>query len=135
MLDITTIYDTNDSIIKERLKIKYHRTSIFNALGCFKDRESNLDKEDIIDKKSRKVRNSQWKSIWKFIIEKYSNKPKKVSCFYLFYYERSTQPEIASVLGCSQEYVNKLLNEMTIEVFKHFKVPVTKVKTMYKRVE
>lgn len=100
-------YYSDDSTNRYFGKLMYHRDDIINILydeSSNKTTEYN-DKTDVYKQKQK---------LWDFVFSTEKNDVNK-NIFYLYYYERKKQSEIAYLCDRTQAYVAKVIRKITIK--------------------
>lgn len=122
--NIKVVYNPEDSEQRENIKMSYYLKDIFDSFNHYVDEDdmlANVEKlEQDSDITSKEFKDNMWKLLWDHILREYGSNSKKLTCFYLYFYERLTQKEIGEILGVTQEYVNRVLKVMSKELSEHF---------------
>lgn len=101
-------YYSDDSITRYLAKLFYHRYDTINILS------NNVDVSTNVDWYNKKQK------IWQYVFEIEKNETNK-NIFYLYFYERKKQAEIAYLCDVTQAYVAKSLKKMVIKLDNYFK--------------
>lgn len=103
-------YYSDDSTNRYIGKLMYHRNDIINILYDSTNVATYDDKTDVYKQKQK---------LWDFVFATEKNDVNK-SIFYLYYYERKKQSEIAYLCDRTQAYVAKVLRKITIKAIDKF---------------
>lgn len=116
--------DDDTSLSRHRSKLYYHRDVIFDyfdlsdidELACSADVLEYLSDRESFDRRKHVL----LEDVWKFFIESEKNLI-NIQIFYLYYFERYTQSEIAKIMHYSQESICITLRRMRLKIVKYFK--------------
>ena len=96
-------YYSDDSMSRYIGKLMYHRNDIINILYGYNEAIEYDDKTDVYKQKQK---------LWDFVFKTEKNDVNK-NIFYLYYYERKKQAEIAYLCDRTQAYVAKVIRKIT----------------------
>ena len=99
-------YYSDDSIARYLGKLTYHKYDVINILS-----NDSVSSTDWYKQKQK---------IWRYVFECEKNNTNK-NIFYLYFYERKKQAEIAYLCEVTQAYVAKSLKKMVIKLDNYFK--------------
>lgn len=99
-------YYSDDSIARYLGKLTYHKYDVINILS-----NDSVNSTDWYKQKQK---------IWRYVFECEKNNTNK-NIFYLYFYERKKQAEIAYLCEVTQAYVAKSLKKMVIKLDNYFK--------------
>ena len=96
-------YYSDDSMSRYIGKLMYHRKDIINLLYNEKEKVEYDDKTDVFKQKQK---------LWDFVFASEKSDVNK-NIFYLYFYERKKQAEIAYLCDRTQAYVAKVIRKIT----------------------
>lgn len=110
--DLEDVY-SDDSVVRFSAKLQYYKDEINELFNHCDDEHIDYmfdlleleEKSIYVENKRDKLRN-----VWIYVLKNFDGI--KINFFYLYFYEKLNQKEIADVMCCSQVYISLILSRM-----------------------